>query len=903
MTRVAPPSATLLACVLGLLLVYPAAESRAADAADSPFTIDDLMLLEATVDNRALTDSLGAYSSRAGLYLPLGELSRLLDLPLQVDPPARRVSGWFLSESRRFELVLDKRVAEVDGRSVSFEGNDAVLFQDEVYLRLELMAKLLPLNFTPDLRSLSLKIMPREKLPAQERLERDQNRRGLGTVEQVAPPLRVSLPYEAFTPPAADLSVSLGTSNIDPGSTTQWQARLAGDLAYAGAQLYLGSDQQGKPAAARLQLERRIAYGSNEQDSGMVRVVAGDIFTTGLAMGIGNHEGRGISVSNAPIQQTSVFQQTDLRGELPEGYEVELYINEVLRASQAAGINGRYEFLNVPLSYGLNVIRLAFYGPRGERHQEIRRLNVGGGQLPTGRLVASFSAVQQGQLLVPLVRTHFDPQLIDPGYGSLQWSAGAAYGVNSWLTVHGGVGAVKTGVNNSRQIVTGGIASGIGNFALNLDVVADNKRGMGEQLGLAGRIAGVPLLLQHAQYQGGFVDDRNGFGSIPGAELKSYSLLRSDLPLRLPGMTRLLPVSLQASRSVSVDGSGSLLAYTRLSIPIGRFLNSYSLSYDHSTNLTQPPSKHLQGSLDLTSLFGGRWQLRAATAFYLRPKAEVFSSSVTLDRRLSTLTSIRAAIDHGWTEGGTTQLSAGTTWRLRFMDISLVGSYVAPQNFYSVNLNFSIGTLFDALRGRYRSAGPDAAVTGALLIDAYLDRSGNGVRQPGDPGIAGLGANSSRGPVVADSSGNLLVTGLASNGNALVPLRMDSIDDPYLLPPARTLELQPRAGRVAVANFPMQPTGEASLRFLIALTPESTRGISALAVEVIDAAGEIAARGRTEYDGTVLFEGLKPGHYTVRLQTEQSSRLGLVLMEEVTLDIPTSGGYIGSREAHIAVRR
>src|SRR5690349_11752811 len=52
------------------------------------FTDDDLLLFEVSSSGVELTDALSAYSSRAGLFLPLGELSRLLDLSIVVDPPA-----------------------------------------------------------------------------------------------------------------------------------------------------------------------------------------------------------------------------------------------------------------------------------------------------------------------------------------------------------------------------------------------------------------------------------------------------------------------------------------------------------------------------------------------------------------------------------------------------------------------------------------------------------------------------------------------------------------------------------------------------------------------------------------------------------------------------------------------
>ena len=109
------------------------------------FTDDDLLLFEVSSGGIELTDALSAYSSRAGLFLPLGELSRLLDLSIVVDPPQRRAEGWFLTPDRHFLLDLKSGRANVDGKSSDVGPTEAVLFDDEIYVRSDLLQRLLPL--------------------------------------------------------------------------------------------------------------------------------------------------------------------------------------------------------------------------------------------------------------------------------------------------------------------------------------------------------------------------------------------------------------------------------------------------------------------------------------------------------------------------------------------------------------------------------------------------------------------------------------------------------------------------------------------------------------------------------------------------------------------------------------
>ncbi len=902
-------SSLLRAGVVAVALLLPLAQGLAAgsppQSAKAPFTVDDLLLLETTLEGQSLTDSLGAYSSRAGLYLPVGELSRLLDLPLQVDPPQRMVSGWFLSPTRRLLLKLDEPVAESDGKRIPVGPGEVVLLEGEIYVRQDLLSKLLPLDFKAELSSLTLRITARERLPAQERLARELRRRTMGAGGgNQAPPLRVAVPYELFTKPAFDANVSVAAADTEPHRNLQWDLRMAGDVAYTGAQAYVASDATGALQSARVQLERRIEYGANADGTPKLwRMEGGDVFTPSLALGLGSHGGRGFSVTNAPLEQASVFDQVNLRGELPPGYEVELYVNEGLRASQATPVNGRYEFLNVPLVFGLNVVRLAFYGPRGERYEEVRRLNVGGGQLSAGQWVSSFGAVQQGTDLITLRNGALATPPFDPGYGKLQYTGSLAYGLNSNITLRGGYGQYEPAGGPQRQVFESGLAAGLGGFALQVDAAADSLQGKAESLGLAGRLFSVPVLLHHAEYQGGFVDELQAVAPQPNNPLVRASELRLDYSAHLPGSARMFPLSFDIRRQEREDGANLLSGTGRLSAAAGWVLLSTDLSLSENRAIGQPVARQLGGSVDLASLGRGRWQFRTATTYSIEPQLQLLATTVSVDRRLSSRNELRLGIQQSWTQGKATALTAANTWRLPSMDLTTAASYSPQSGQFTLNLQVSMGTLFDPLRGAYRSTPPGAASSGALAIDAFIDRNGDGQRQADEPAVAGLGAFSARGLVSGDAQGHLLVGGLGDTARTSIGLRLDSIEDPFLIPPATRIELQPRAGRVVVVPFPLRPMGDVALRVLIALTPEVTRGISALAMQLVDAAGTVVAHGRTEYDGTVLFEGLPPGQYGVRLDPEQGARLKLQLTEQTQITISPQGGFAGTHELRIQSQR
>ena len=92
--------------------------------------------------------------------------------------------------------------------------------------------------------------------------------------------------------------------------------------------------------------------------------------------------GRGAVLTNRPVERPDAFDKTDFRGDLPAGWDAELYRNGQLLAFTSPNGDGRYEFLGVPLQYGSNRFEIVLYGPQGQVRREIRQLQVGLDSIP-----------------------------------------------------------------------------------------------------------------------------------------------------------------------------------------------------------------------------------------------------------------------------------------------------------------------------------------------------------------------------------------------------------------------------------------------------------------------------------------------------------------------------------------
>src|SRR3546814_19601432 len=69
-------------------------------------------------------------------------------------------------------------------------------------------------------------------------------------------------------------------------------------------------------------------------------------------------------LTNRPVERPDAFDKTDFRGDLPAGWDAELYRNGQLLAFTSPNSDGRYEFIDVPLQYGANRFEIILYGPQ-----------------------------------------------------------------------------------------------------------------------------------------------------------------------------------------------------------------------------------------------------------------------------------------------------------------------------------------------------------------------------------------------------------------------------------------------------------------------------------------------------------------------------------------------------------
>lgn len=844
-----------------------------------------LLLFETRFNDLILTDGLAAYGDPQDPLIPVGELTRLLELDVNIQPATGRIVGR-IGEAGRSLLVDAQTLSAKDGaKSVSLAPDDIAVGATEIYLKASALQRILPLTVEVQADALQMRLTPTELLPIEGRMQREQRASMLGQAGGPAPEvMRVETPYRLFTPPALDVGLGAGVQSSEPKTPYRYDVRIGGDLLYSNFQGYLASDEQGELQAARATLERRSAEGRLLGPLRARIAAAGDVFTPGLSIGPRSVGGRGVTFSTAPLDRASIFNRTDIRGDLPTGYSAELYVNDTLVAIQnTPSNNGRYEFLNVALLPGLNSVRIILYGPRGERTEEHRVINVGPGLLGRGEATLEFGAVQQDR---PLFRVGpFQGANGQFFAGGTRMVASLNYGLTSRLTVLSGVGIYSTPFFGEQQIAMAGVRSSLLGFAAQLDAAVSADGGFGVTGGLVGRLWGVSAVARRAQYGGGFIDENL---LISDATRNPTSSTGLDLDASLKIGRRSLPLSFRGIYVTYGDGTNQIQADVRASSAVGGVLVSAGALYERPPSLTNPRDV-LSGYLSATTYRSFLWELRAALDYEFVPEFRARTLELSADRRMSDTWSLRFGVSKPFDVKNGASLVASSVHRTRFGDFAITGGYEHQTRGWRIGIQDNFGLAWNPAARRYVVTPPGAGTGGAVLLHAFIDENGDGVFNPGEKPAPKVMVEGGERRVDTNEEGYAYITGFGAAPTTQLNVVIDAVQDTQnVTGPPSLIQFSPRAGSVTRINYPLRPTGEIGVRIVLRRPDGQTVGLSATQIQLTDAKGTVR-KGVTEFDGTAFLQELPLGDYKLSLEPEQAARLKLALAKPIDIRVSANG--------------
>ena len=848
---------------------------------------EQLLILEVRLKRYILTDGMFGYIEGGGLLLPLGEFARALEFKIAVDTSNGRADGWYMDQDRLFALDILSGTVVIDGRKQEYDRGLVELHREDIFVDTRLLSQWFPADVEFDLSNLLVRIKSRELLPLEQRADREQ-RRSVAMARKKKEEAEyeiIDTPYQWVDWPMVNFSSTAGYTKTAAGDgdiTGSYNLLAAGDLMKMGTKLFVSGNQDRGVSLVRLEMGRKDPEGQLLGPVGATEYSFGDIVTPAHDDIARSRLGRGAQISSFPLERASDFDSIDLVGELPLGWEVELYRNEILLEFRGSRADGRYEFDEVPLLFGLNVLTLKFFGPQGQYREETRRVLVGQGQVEPGEFNYRLAVTQQDEYLVPVQDDTAVSTASSELQGELRAITEAEYGLNKHFSVAGGASsiALPDGRHNYGKL---GMRFGWRNLYSRFDIIGDS---MGGGAARAGAQLSMPLnlslLLEHIELRD-FISEEFPEDIDPTLRVSKLGL-NGVIPV---GSLLRVPFNITAEHETTESGATETELRNRISTSISRVSFSNWLLWRRSKGAISDTT-NAEGAL----LVGGhlyRTSLRGELQYAIEPDSELTRGILSVERHFGMKTTGRVSADRTFTGQEVTTLSAALSHRFDIAALGVNGTWGDDGSASAfLTLSFAFGR--EPRTGDWGMYSDAVADNGAVSARVFLDNDADGVYGPDDTPVEGAMFDTGRGLIreTTNKDGVLLLTGLPAWRDVDVVIPPQGLEDPYWSPKSDGFAIKTRPGRVSLVDFPVIVTGEID-GMVYARQGGAIMEVADVAMELVDEEGKTVAQTRSAFDGFFLFELVKPGRYTVQVSKEQLQRLGLLATGRKTVEILGDG--------------
>ena len=933
---------SLALLLAGLLEVFPL-NVCSIDIITSPA---DERVLSIQLGKHRISDGLLAYQAQPlneerfeGVLLPLGVVSQALRLSIKVNVETGIASGWFIREDRSFYLNVEKKELIIDGKSRPFPEEKIQVFKDDIYFSAALLEEWFPVNVAVNLVQSEILISSNESLPFEEEVERNLKRDELrehvdnrhSSFSRETPYQTVILPYKLLGMSGVDVSLQQtyqkDTQSGLSSSNTQYNFFGSGDLFFMTAKTFVSGDVNDGFDGVRLTLERK-SIDKNLTPWQLSHIAVGDIFTSGNSALLDNQSGRGIVFGNNPLTNYNEFDRVDIRGDMPEGWQAELYRNDILLASLAhPDALGRYEFLDVPLIWGENELTIKLYGPQGQRKEVKKTYRVGDYATPKGEHLFAVSLIEQDKDVFDHLNNKNDGVNVDPAKGQLravfEYQTGFGRGAATKMVV-GSIPTVNVENNQLERrtyLQTGVIFSLVNSFheinvsSLDLEdkvwLWKTQFKGWGQKYRLS---------YQHFTYEDEVVSGLESITDffVNGRLFEGNDLSDFNYHLNVRADRRFDDLYLYAIQQ-SISSHFNQLFLT----------NTLDATYDESL-VDEPFLLSGRVLVNIPQFLGFyRLSLRGAGYYRIKPENEWTEFAMTSDYRFSDRWGARLQVTHYLQDDQADRYDIGLNTITKDFDLSLNSQYLESGN-YSVylSLNFSIDSQKRG-RGGYFSSQRHSEF-GGLLSRVFIDNNNNGQFDHGDEWVEGAKLRlthraSSNRLQLSDSSNNegkIYVGRLSPHQPVDVEIDLDSLSDPFVASMEKGHQIIPRPGVHVEVDFPLVRTGEIDGTIFKELsfkdaefresdfessgneTPGKETGrkqLSGIEVELVDQQGNIHQTTYTAYDGFYLFTHVIPGTYKLRVNPIQLEKAGIHQTFEKIVTLGVKGDVLAGMDFNLSL--
>lgn len=818
---------------------------------------DDQFLLDVRLHQYRLGDGVRAYNTPQGTCLVFGDFLTTLDVPMKIDLGTKKASGWAFKESNT--ILIDAGSGKVDygGKTEKLAPTDIRETPEGWCVDTAALSRWFGIGVKPVTSGSALVIETEAKLPVELALEREKRAANLRKSKfDLASLPQVRLPYRMWRTPALDFVVSAGmTYRADTGITVDRRSAVyaAGEIARLSYDAQVTSDQKGVPSTLRLRAYR------SDPDGGLLGPLHATHFGFGDVAGLATRltgsatSGRGAVLTNRPVVSPTSFDRTHFEGDLPAGWDAELYRNGELLAFSHGDSRERYVFDDVQLMYGENQISIVLYGPQGQVRTRDEVINVGQDNVPPGKTWYWAGVNQPGRDLISLGNDAVSP--IEP---KMQATLSVEHGLDERTSV--GVLAQTMLLQDQRvTFIEGSVRRSIGSALVEVGVSKESSGGTAARAQLLARlgslnVSGEAVIANDFHLQGG------------PATTQREARLGVDAPIRL-GRT-VIPAHADVHYLSRPDGSSQLDAAARLATTIDRFNLAAQVRYtqQHLAKGPAPPPDVVADLIGTGRI--GPVRVRGTATLEVNGKSRFRGADLTGYWSASDNVDWEGTLAY---DGPLHRARARISHINRFDGLALAVTGEAATD-GSVAIGFNLNFSLDPSHGFTLSRQPLASA-GSIRARVYRDLNDNGIRDPDEPlekgAVVTAGQTVAKDPTNAE--GIVMVAGLATFTPITVGIDRSSLGDPMLAPKKALQVVVPRPGVPAPVDIGLVSSGDIEG----AIVKNGGLGFEGVDLELLDSSGAVAGTARTDYDGYFLFEGVPYGTYRVRIAKNSAEAIGV----------------------------
>ncbi len=860
---------------------------------------DDALLFDVRLGQYRLGDGVRGYQVPGGTCVDLADVIMALDIPVRLDKKLRRATGWAFEERHTLAIDREANTVQIMNTVAKLGPNDIYDTPEGWCVATARLGNWLGLSLVADQGNALLIIKSPTKLPVEAQMER---RARAAKVQNIAVFDLKSLPhtqtpFRGVRMPSVDVVVSLGGLKDRARGTGQisrtYELYAAGEVGPIAYNARLSSSRKGVPESLRVQAYRTDPEAKLLGPLHATTVAAGDVSGFSTPLVAQSSAGRGAMVTNRPVERRDSFDRTDFRGELPSGWDAELYRNGQLLMFANNRADGRYEFRDVPLLYGQNRFEIVLYGPQGQVRRETRNVPVGLDSIPPRKTYYWAGGYQDGHDLIG----------IGGGgrFGQTGWRGTFALerGLDARTSVAGLVHSLVLEDGIRRNYAELALRRAVGPTLVEISGSQSSNGGSALRAQMLGEFNSTYISVETIRALGGFRSDRV-LRDVTG--LHTVSL---DHSFKL-GRT-ILPVHLESRYTTRSTGSDSLDAAARASTSIGRMSLTGELNWrDERRKYGPDPPSIVEASL-LANARIGNVRFRGETRYRLSPESRLENAALVAE----------------WSAGGGNdrfrndwraeigydrplrRARIGMGYIRRFEKLALAASVEAGSDGSlagGLNLAFSLGP-DPASAGRIRMTSERLATQGQAVARVYRDLNGDGVRQSDEPVEKDVQLSAGRVPVerLTGKNGQVVIDALEPYQPVLIGIDASSLPDPLVQPATSGIVVTPRPGVAVTIELPLASAGEID-GTLVRAGGGNFQGVE---LELVNVEGRVAAKTVSEFDGFFLFEAVPYGRYTLRISrtSADAARVTTALKGLAVVSGLTPSVHLGTLAAEAATRQ